>query len=142
MVDNDGKNCYMNDEVWLTDGYGDYMRHYLRAMAAYPELCPAQNHILSSTDIIAQVDYGPDVNKRMAKYVTDEEAKTIQIYYKTFENQSVETIRMSTKPTKVTLDWKPISEKKDLLENSWTWIPLKEGGIIKIKKNGYEIKIF
>ena len=25
MVDNDGKNCYPNDEVWMTDGYGDYV---------------------------------------------------------------------------------------------------------------------
>jgi hypothetical protein len=142
MVDNDGKNCYPNDEVWLTDGYGDYIRHYLRAMAASPELAPNQNHILSTSDVICQVDYSPDVNKRMAKYVTDEEVKTIKIYYKTFENQSIETIRMTQKPTKVTLDWKLFPESKNNTPNSWTWIPLKEGGIVKINKNGHEVKIF
>jgi len=26
MVDDDGKNCYPRDEVWMTDGYGDYVR--------------------------------------------------------------------------------------------------------------------
>jgi hypothetical protein len=36
MVDNDGKNRYPQDEVWMTDGYGDYIRHYLRAMAYSP----------------------------------------------------------------------------------------------------------
>jgi hypothetical protein len=41
MVDVDGKNRYMQDENWLTDGYGDYVRHYLRSMAAMPELAPA-----------------------------------------------------------------------------------------------------
>ena len=40
MVDTDGKNRYYRDDVWLTDGYGDYVRHYLRAMAAAPELAP------------------------------------------------------------------------------------------------------
>ena len=33
MVDTDGKNRYYRDDIWLTDGYGDYVRHYLRAMA-------------------------------------------------------------------------------------------------------------
>ncbi|MDX2195445.1 MAG: hypothetical protein NW207_03420 [Cytophagales bacterium] len=142
MVDNDGKNCYMNDEVWLTDGYGDYMRHYLRAMAALPSLCPPQNHIIHTTDIICQVDYAPDFNKRMAKYVTDEETKTALIYYKTFENASTETIRMTKKPSKVTLDWKPISEDNALKTNTWKWTPMKQGGLFKINKNGYEVKIF
>ena len=39
-VDADGKNRYPNDDIWLTDGYGDYVRHYLRAMASFPELAP------------------------------------------------------------------------------------------------------
>ncbi|MGZ8558105.1 MAG: hypothetical protein ACXWWC_07230, partial [Chitinophagaceae bacterium] len=30
MVDNDGKNLYPNDDIWMTDGYGDYVRHFLR----------------------------------------------------------------------------------------------------------------
>ena len=47
MVDNDGKNRYPRDDIWLTDGYGDYVRHYLRSMAAQPELAPDdQNHLL------------------------------------------------------------------------------------------------
>ena len=52
MVDDDGKNVYpatrranagnprSGGENWLTDGYGDYVRHYLRAMASLPELAP------------------------------------------------------------------------------------------------------
>ncbi|HEX2971776.1 MAG TPA: hypothetical protein VHP11_05555, partial [Tepidisphaeraceae bacterium] len=53
MVDADGKNRYYNDDIWLTDGYGDYIRHYLRAMASFPELAPAdQNHLLQSSSII------------------------------------------------------------------------------------------
>jgi hypothetical protein len=61
MVDGDGKNRYYRDDIWLTDGYGDYVRHYLRAMAAAPELAPGdQNHLLRTTSVIRRIDYGAD----------------------------------------------------------------------------------
>ena len=35
-VDDDGKNQYPRDDNWLTDGYGDFVRHFIRAMASDP----------------------------------------------------------------------------------------------------------
>jgi len=59
-IDNDGKNRYIRDDIWLTDGYGDYIRHYLRAMAAAPELAPDdQNHLLRSSSVIQEILYQP-----------------------------------------------------------------------------------
>ena len=64
MVDDDGKNCYPNDEIWMTDGYGDYVRHYLRAMAWKPDLAPSdQTHLLSSTSVIQLIEYPRNFNK-------------------------------------------------------------------------------
>lgn len=61
MVDEDGKNRYPRDDNWLTDGYGDYVRHYLRAMASLPELAPEdQNHLLGTSSVVQSIDYGPD----------------------------------------------------------------------------------
>jgi hypothetical protein len=61
MVDTDGKNRYYRDDVWLTDGYGDYVRHYLRAMAAAPELAPSdQNHLLRTSSVVRSIEYGED----------------------------------------------------------------------------------
>jgi hypothetical protein len=61
MVAEDGRNRYYRDDIWLTDGYGDYVRHYLRAMAAAPELAPPdQNHLLRTTSVINRIDYGND----------------------------------------------------------------------------------
>jgi hypothetical protein len=58
-VDDDGKNRYIRDDVWLTDGYGDYVRHYLRAMGAFPELAPAnQNHLLRTSSVLQSIEYG------------------------------------------------------------------------------------
>jgi len=61
MVDSDGKNRYPRDDIWLTDGYGDYVRHYLRAMASAPELAPEdQNHLLRTSSVIRSIDYAPN----------------------------------------------------------------------------------
>jgi hypothetical protein len=61
MVDEQGRNVTLGGEVKLADGYGDYVRHYLAAMAACPELAPAdQNHLLASTAVIRSIRYGAD----------------------------------------------------------------------------------
>jgi hypothetical protein len=60
-VDTDGKNRYIRDDNWLTDGYGDYVRHYLRAMASAPELAPEdQNHLLRTNSVVQSIQYGND----------------------------------------------------------------------------------
>ena len=65
-VDDDGKNRYPRDDVWLTDGYGDYVRHYLRAMGAFPELAPAdQNHLLRTSSVLRSIEYGAE-----ARFIT------------------------------------------------------------------------
>jgi hypothetical protein len=61
MVDTSGQNRYYNDDIWLTDGYGDYIRHYLRAMASFPELAPKdQNHLLRSSSVVQRIHYNDD----------------------------------------------------------------------------------
>ncbi len=59
-VNAQGMNRYPHDDIWLTDGYGDYVRHYLRAMAAAPELAPDdQNHLLRTTSVLQSIQYAP-----------------------------------------------------------------------------------
>jgi hypothetical protein len=78
MVDDDGKNKYPGDDIWLTDGYGDYIRHFLRAMAASPDLAPVdQNHLLRSSTVIKTIAYGPD-----------------SIVYTKFDTASVERLKL------------------------------------------------
>ena len=79
-VDTDGKNRYPYDDVWLTDGYGDYVRHYLRAMASMPELAPGdQNHLLRTSSVIQSIQYSPET-----------------ITYKKFDARSVEHIKLGS----------------------------------------------
>ena len=77
-VNADGRNRYPADDIWLTDGYGDYVRHYLRAMASMPELAPNdQNHLLSTSSVIQSVEYSAE-----------------KIRYRKFDAQSVERIKL------------------------------------------------
>ncbi|MBR9997883.1 MAG: hypothetical protein KFF73_02880 [Cyclobacteriaceae bacterium] len=144
MVDMDGKNCYPRDEVWLTDGYGDYVRHFIRAMAAEPSLAPSgADHILHSTSMVIQADYAPDLNKRLGGRIPEEELDAVRIVYRTFDAQSTETIRMKTKPAKVTLWNEKIPERMDLNSEGWTWQEMNSGGLLKVRHdNGNMIKIY
>jgi hypothetical protein len=92
MVGEKGNNRFPYDDVWLTDGYGDYVRHYLRAMAAAPELAPGfQNHLLESSSIVTAIDYQP-----------------LQISYRTFDPGSQELLRVTFEPTAVTAGGKKL----------------------------------
>ncbi len=92
-VDSDGKNRYPNDDIWLTDGYGDYVRHYLRAMASLPELAPDnQNHLLRTSSVIQEIHYATD-----------------RIGYSKFNSSSVERFKIgAAMPKQVqggTMEW-------------------------------------
>ena len=88
MVDFDGKNRFFHSDTWLTDGYGDYIRHYLRAMASLPELAPkAENHLLRSSSVISEIHYTADT-----------------IAYKTWDKDSRELLRIDFEIEKVLAD--------------------------------------
>jgi hypothetical protein len=115
-VDLDGKNRYIRDDIWLTDGYGDYIRHYLRAMSACPELAPShKNKLLSSSSVVAKVNYSPE-----------------KIIYKTFDTSAKEVLRLKTKPEKILAGESELPEKEDETANGWTWTSLDNGGVLRI----------
>ncbi len=126
MVDDDGKNFYPTNAIWMTDGYGDYVRHYLRAMAAAPQLAPENSdHMLRSSSIVRKVSYQPQ-----------------SISYTTFDDRSEETFRLQSKPKKITLNGMELKEISGNLTEGWIWQSLEGGGILKIKKeNGKSIEI-
>ena len=95
MVNNDGSNRYPNDANWLTDGYGDYIRHFLRAMAAVPELAPSdEEHILSSTSVIREAVYAPFPDKWYMDWLGKIDLKTIRVFYRTFDSAGIEQIHL------------------------------------------------
>lgn len=118
MVDHDGKNFYPTNDIWLTDGYGDYTRHYLRAMAACPQLAPDNSdHLLESSSVIKNIIYTPE-----------------KITYSTFDSVSNEVLRMQSKPSAIKVNNSTL--------NGWTWESLDKGGVLTIKKStGNQVEI-
>jgi hypothetical protein len=143
MVDKDGKNCYPRDEVWLTDGYGDYVRHYLRAMSAFPELAPSNsNHLVASTSIVTQIDYAPDFNKRLVPDIKKEDVEKVYVFYRTFDTASTETFRMTRKPSRIVVGNRQLTEGSVDCADCWTWKPLSTGGILTIRrKSGSRVRV-
>ncbi len=110
MVKSNGQNCYPQDGVWLTDGYGDYVRHYLRAMAADPKLAPDNgNHLLSSSSVVGDITYSEE-----------------SITYSTFDEESSEVFRLVSKPNSIIVDGKKLKDKH------WNWESLDIGGILRV----------
>ncbi len=130
-VDYEGRNEYpgdpYDDEIWFTDGYGDYVEHYLNAMAVMPEkLAPDNaNHLVHTTSVIKTIEYSPS-----------------EIRYRTFDDASTEVLRITSKPKNVILKGKEIDESKSPDTEGWTWKPLKKGGILRIRHtHGNEIVV-
>jgi hypothetical protein len=105
---------------WFIDGYGDYIRHFLDAMAAIPEWAPAgEDHLLKSTSVIQSIKY-----------------MTSKITFTTFDDESKVTLRLASKPKGITLNGKSLKQNKTLDTNNWTWTSLDKGGIARINYSG------
>ena len=107
MVDFDGKNRFPQDEPWLTDGYGDYIRHYLRAMDAIPALAPMdEDHILSSSTVIQQADYREAAKKYIYLNFDSAYLDRLKIFYRTFDPSGTERIKLTRKPASISAGMK------------------------------------
>jgi len=119
MVAEDGRNRYFHDDVWLTDGYGDYVRHFLRAMAASPELAPADaDHFLGTSSVVTRIVYEPNV-----------------VSYSLFDPSSEDVLRLTARPRRVTVNGKPLDEVPSPPGVGWTWEPLARGGMLRLRHN-------
>ena len=124
-VANDGRNRYIHDDIWLTDGYGDYVRHYLRAMAAMPELAPSlKNKLLSSTSIVTSIKY-------------EKEAITYSTY-----DVATDILRLKQKPARITCDGTELKESSNIIPEGFNWKTLSAGGILQVKHSGKKLIIF
>ena len=133
MVDFDGRNKFPGDEPWLTDGYGDYIRHYLRAMDTDPRLAPAgEDHILSSTSVIQTADYAGNLKKFYGLDFENVDSNKVKIFYRTYDSAGIERIRLAQPPGGVLLDNHPLVQTST--GEGFTWMALQKGGLLIIRR--------
>ncbi len=104
------------DEIWFSDGYTDYIRHFMEGIAAVPEWAPAgENHLLKSTSVLQKIKYSSK-----------------NIIYKTYDIAAKEVLRLAAKPVSVMVNGLPLPEVKNTEKAGWVWQPLFAGGICKV----------
>ena len=93
------------NQIWFTDGFGDYARHFMIAMAAVPEWAPpGETHLLRSTSVVRSVTYGAN-----------------RVDYTTFDGAAQEVLRVAFTPTSVLGNGAALPQRTDLLQQGWTW---------------------
>ena len=133
MVDSAGKNRYPQDENWLTDGYGDYVRHYLRAFAAVPSLAPKdEDHILSSTSVIQFAEYKNSPYKKFN--IATEKDRLTKLKYIVFDAGGKEVIRLTARPSKILFDNNEAVESNVENREGYQWQPMATGGLLHVNR--------
>ncbi len=123
-VASDGRNRYIRDDIWLTDGYGDYVRHYIRAMGAMPELAPgSKNKFLKTSSVVTFIKYSPN-----------------SISYITFSG-AYDILRLRQKPGEIKCDGVLLQEQSNAADNSYSWEKLTQGGILRIRHTGKNVEV-
>jgi hypothetical protein len=101
-------------QYWFSDGYADYLRHFVWAMGAVPEWAPKrQTHLLHSSSVVQSVTYG-----------------SYSVEYKTFDTAATDVLRLNFLPTTVTAGGRALMRRKDLREEGYTRESLPEGDYI------------
>jgi hypothetical protein len=105
-------------EIWFSDGYTDYIRHFMEGLAAVPEWAPAgENHLLRSSSVVQKITYSNSV-----------------IAYQTYDREAKEVLRLAAKPVAVLIDGTPMKETKSTAAEGWVWEPLSTGGVLRIHR--------
>jgi hypothetical protein len=100
-VDIDGPD--VNNE-WFTDGYADYIRHFMTGLGAVPEWAPFnQTHLLRSSSIVKAISYG-----------------TNNVNYTTYDGDATDVLHINFNPVSVTADGIALPQASDLSQPGWT----------------------
>lgn len=103
-------------EIWFSDGYTDYIRHFMEGLAAVPEWAPAgKNHLLKSSSVVQKINYG-----------------SRRISYQAYDADANEVLRLASKPVAITVGGTAVKETKSTTAEGWTWEPLSAGGVLRI----------
>lgn len=81
------------NQCWFTDGYFDYVPHFIDGLAAMPELTDATaDHMLGSTSVVQEISYQP-----------------YYISYRTFDADGTQKLRLTFPPHLVLADGIPLA---------------------------------
>jgi hypothetical protein len=114
-----------HNQCWFTDGYFDYVPHFLDGMAWMPETAPRSNdHLIQSTSIVQQITYNP-----------------LHIQYHTFDENAADVLRLTFEPEKIASGGQLLSEVENPSQNvGWSFDP--HLGLLRIHHNFPDVEVY
>jgi len=106
----------VEESHWFSDGYGDYIRHFMAGMGAVPEWAPpGEDHVLRSSSVVAEVVYGRG-----------------RVRYRAFDPAGEEVLRLSFEPHRVAGDGRPLERSKTRDAPGWSFDP--GTGVLRVRR--------
>ena len=100
---------------WFSDGYGDYIRHFMAGMGAVPEWAPpGRDHLLRSSSVVTEVAYQPR-----------------NVRYRTFDASGEEVLRLAFEPKAVTGDGEALVRASGA--PGWSFDP--KTGVLRVRRS-------
>ncbi len=116
VIDFPGNGMGDGDSLWWTDGYGDYIQHFMAGIGSVPEWTPAgEDKLLRSSSIVTQVSYLPG-----------------SIDYVTRDPNALETLKLSESPAMVLAGGVSLTQVSDLAAQEG-WLYDAAAKVLKIR---------
>jgi hypothetical protein len=112
----------VDQSLWFSDGYGDYIRHFIAGMGSVPEWAPdGQTHLLRSTSLITRVSYQAD-----------------GVRYSARDASGSEVLKLNFKPTRLLAASDGLM--KEIQSTDWTFDP--QLNVLKVsRRNAKDVYI-
>jgi hypothetical protein len=102
--------------LWFSDGYADYIRHFMAGLGSVPEWAPdAEDHLLRSTSIVPEVSYASG-----------------EVRYRAFDESGEEVLRLASTPTSVVAERTPLPRTAE--GAGWTYDATR--GVLRVRRAG------
>ncbi len=113
------------NQCWFTDGYFDYVPHFIDCLAVIPELAPTDaDHLLASSSVVKHIEYHPG-----------------RIWCKTFDQDGWLKFKLSFSPSRVRCGNAFLAQKSSSDDQKgWSFIP--EEQVLQIHHQEADIEIF
>lgn len=107
-----------SEGLWFSDGYGDYIRHFLAGMGAVPAWAPpGENHLLRSSSVLRTIEYGDTA-----------------VSYSTFDDSGEEVLRLRLEPKSVQAGGVGVPKGDGM--PGYSMYPIANGGVaVRIRRN-------
>ncbi len=93
------------NQCWFTDGYFDFVPHFLDGMLALPDLAPSvADHLLGTTSIVTAITYSPRA-----------------IEYQTFDASATEVLKLTFAPQRVLSGGIELQSGDAGVPSGWIW---------------------